>query len=225
MASIKEALAEMLAYAEDDRHGYILGSHSEAEMANGTDCSGAVRRYAALREGVPLDSYPDFSTATQRSVLVDRGWGCYLFEKAGLRPGDILLTAGKGHTVIWYGGDLIIGAEGDWDGRPGDSSGAEICLKQYYDFGYAYILRLPEGREDDLTSEQAEQLRFLYEHLHWDETTKFSGLGNLVSRMPITYGEGDAQTTAALGDRLAYIDAHTHAVDAKLDRILAILEA
>lgn len=224
MASIKEALAEMLAYAEDDRHGYVLGSHSEAEMANGTDCSGAVRRYAALREGVPLDSYPDFSTATERQALVARGWECLMFRKEDLLPGDVLLTPGKGHTVIWYGSDLIIGAEGDWDGRPGDSSGAEICLKQYYDFGYAYILRLPEGREDDLTSEQAEQLRFLYNHLHWDETTKFSGLGNLVSRMPITYGEGDAQTTAALGDRLAYIDAHTHAVDAKLDRILAILE-
>ncbi|MDN0056367.1 hypothetical protein [Collinsella ihumii] len=225
MAGVKAALAEMLTYVEDDRHGYVLGSHSSTQMVNGTDCSGAARKFAALVEGVPLDTYPDFSTATQRSVLVNRGWDCYRFEKASLQPGDILLTAGKGHTVIWFGSDLILGAEGDWDGMPGDSSGKEVCLRTYYDFGYAYILRWPRRQEDDLTSEQAEQLRFLYEHLHWDETTKFSGLGNLVSRMPITYGEGEAKTTAALGDRLAYIDAHTHTVDKKLDRILAILEA
>ncbi|OUO62043.1 hypothetical protein B5F74_02195 [Collinsella sp. An271] len=224
MAGIKAALAEMLAYAENDSHGYILGSHSSAAMKDGTDCSGAARKFAALVEGVPLDSYPDFSTATQRFVLVERGWECYRFEKASLMPGDILLTAGKGHTVIWYGGDLIIGAEGDWDRRPGDSSGAEICLKQYYDFGYAYILRWPEGREDELTDEQAAQLRFVFDHMHWDETC-FSGVGNLIARMPITYGEGEDQTTAALGDRLAYIDAHTHAVDAKLDKILALLQS
>ena len=59
----------------------------------------------------------------------------------------------------------------------------------------------------------------------WDNKTHFSNMGNLVVEQPITYGTGDSKTTAKLGDRLAYVDAHTHVVDARLAALTAAVEA
>lgn len=70
-----------------------------------------------------------------------------------------------------------------------------------------------------------DKLRYLEEGRTWDEQTHFSPIGNLVASQPITYGEGDAQTTASLGERIAYIDAHTHIVDTQLAALTAAIEA
>lgn len=59
----------------------------------------------------------------------------------------------------------------------------------------------------------------------WDGKTHQSPMGNLIAEQPITYGSGDSRTTAKLGDRLAYVDAHTHVMDAKLAALTAAVEA
>ena len=155
MASVEAALAECLSYARDDRHGYELGYHGSSAMATGTDCSGLVRYYAALLAGVPTDSFPDFSTRTERSVLTGRGWSATSFSISKARRGDVLLTETRGHTVIYLGGSRILGAEGDWDGRRGDSGGREVCERDYYDYSYNWILRPPAQQaaevEDEVT--------------------------------------------------------------------------
>ena len=69
-----------------------------------------------------------------------------------------------------------------------------------------------------------DKLRYLEEGRTWDDDTHASPTGGLVVEQPVTYGEGDGKTTAKLGDRLAYIDQHTHAVDARLDAIEAKLD-
>ena len=145
MASVEAALSKCLAYARDDRHGYELGWHSASAMGGGTDCSGLVRYYAALLAGVATDSFPDFSTRTERRVLTGRGWQAIAFSLSKARRGDVLLTEHNGHTVIYLGNSRILGAEGDWDGRAGDSSGREITERSYYQYGYDYIVRPPEG--------------------------------------------------------------------------------
>lgn len=143
MASVEAALSKVAAYAADDRHGYELGWHSASAMGGGTDCSGLVRYYAALLAGVATDSFPDFSTRTERSVLTGRGWSATAFSLAKTRRGDVLLSEPRGHTVIYLGGSRILGAEGDWDGRRGDSGGREVCERDYYAYDYNWVLRPP----------------------------------------------------------------------------------
>lgn len=161
MASVEQALADVLAYARDNRHGYELGYHSSSAMGTGTDCSGLVRLYAAKLAGVGVDSFPNFSTRTERRVLTGRGWHAIAFSLAKARRGDVLLTEPNGHTVIYLGNSRILGAEGDWDGRRGDGSGTEVCERSYYAYRYNWILRPPTGaagEEDEVTDADIEKI-------------------------------------------------------------------
>lgn len=106
--------------------------------------------YAAAVEGIGLEGYPDFSTRTMRGVLAARGWRALPYSSTPLVRGDLILKeiAGVGHVVVYVGGGRVVGAEGNWDSRHGDSSGREVCEKPLYDFGWNWILRPPaDGRE------------------------------------------------------------------------------
>lgn len=167
MASVEQALGDVLAYARDNAHGYELGYHSSSAMGTGTDCSGLVRLYAAKLAGIGVNSFPDFSTRTERRVLTGRGWTAIAFSLAKARRGDVLLTEPNGHTVIYLGNSRILGAEGDWDGRRGDGSGTEVCERGYYAYDYNWILRPPAAasEEDDMTNDQAKQLKAIYDYV------------------------------------------------------------
>lgn len=146
MSGIEAGIAKISAYAADDRHGYELGSGSHPSYGPGTDCAGLARLYAAEVEGVPVESYPDFGTWNEKAVLTARGWTAIRFDASKMRRGDVLLRAkgdSTGHTVVYVGGWRIVGAEGNWDGKRGDGSAAEICERSYYDFDYDWILRPP----------------------------------------------------------------------------------
>lgn len=154
MTGIERGIAEVLRYAADNDHGYVLGSGRHMSYAAGTDCAGLMRLYAATVEGAAVGGYPDFGTWNERSVLTARGWTAIGFSKSRLMRGDVLLRAlgdSSGHTVLWLGNDRIVGAEGDWDGRSGDGSGTEVCERSYYDYGYNWILRPPAkySREEE----------------------------------------------------------------------------
>lgn len=142
-ARVERGIAQVEAYAADQSHGYEFGSHSNYDL--GTDCSGLARMYAAAVEGIGLEGYPDFSTRTMRGVLVGRGWQAFPYARAALGRGDLVLReiAGVGHVVVYVGGGRIVGAEGNWDKRHGDSSGREVCEKALYDFGWNWIIRPP----------------------------------------------------------------------------------
>lgn len=152
MAGIEEGISTVLAYAADDSHGYVLQGRS---YDYGTDCAGLVRLYAATVEGVDVSGYPDFHTWNEASVLAARGWQDMAFDYGSAKRGDVFLRAlgdSTGHTVVYLGGGRIVGAEGDWDGRAGDSSGTEVCERGYYDYSYNHILRPPaQGEEDEVT--------------------------------------------------------------------------
>lgn len=145
--SIERGLRVISDYAGDDTHGYILMSGDHESYDWGTDCAGLARLYAATVEGAALSSYPDFGTWNERQVLTGRGWKAIKFSTGAMRRGDILLRAlgdSSGHTVVYIGDGLIIGAEGDWDGRRGDGSGREVCRRTYYPYDYNWILRWEE---------------------------------------------------------------------------------
>ena len=148
MPGIEAGIATALTYAGDNAHGYEL---RERDYRIGTDCAGLARLYAAAVEGVSVGSYPEMHTWTMRSVLSKRGWEVVPFSEARMRRGDLLVRedpgGGTGHTVVYLGGRRIVGAEGDWDGRRGDSSGREICERSYYSYGYDHIIRPKEEQQ------------------------------------------------------------------------------
>lgn len=166
MAGVEAGVSAALAYARDDSHGYEL---RERDYGVGTDCAGLARLYAAAVEGVSLSSYPEMHTWDMRSVLTKRGWQAVSFSESAMRRGDLLVredpSGGTGHTVVYLGNRRIVGAEGDWDGRRGDSSGREVTERSYYSYGYKWILRPPAAAEieDDMTSDQAKQLKAIYD--------------------------------------------------------------
>ena len=156
MAGVEAGVSAALAYASDDCHGYEL---RERDYDVGTDCAGLARLYAAAVEGVSLSSYPEMHTWDIRSVLVKRGWQAISFSEPAMRRGDLLVredpSGGTGHTVVYLGSRRIVGAEGDWDGRRGDSSGQEVTERSYYSHGYKWILRPPSAAEgEDEVTEQ-----------------------------------------------------------------------
>lgn len=150
MPGIEDGIATVVKYADNNYYGYTLMSGNHYSYDPGTDCAGLARMYAAAVEGVGLNNYPDFGTWNERQVLTARGWKAIQFSRSKMKRGDILLRAlgdSSGHTVIYLGNGLIVGAEGNWDGRRGDSSGREICVRSYYDYSYNYILRPPTKPE------------------------------------------------------------------------------
>lgn len=155
MAGIEEGISTVLAYAADDSHGYVLQGR---EYEYGTDCAGLVRLYAATVEGADVGSYPDFHTWSEVATLTARGWTDMGFDYGSAVRGDVFLRAlgdSTGHTVVYLGGGRIVGAEGNWDGAQGDSSGTEVCERAYYDYGYNHILRPPTVAA---TSEEDEEV-------------------------------------------------------------------
>ena len=144
MAGIEDGIAQTLAYAADDSHGYELQCR---RYGIGTDCAGLMILYAAAVEGVPLEQYPNFHTWTEVSVLGSRGWTVLPFDYGSAKRGDIFLRAlndNTGHTVLYLGNGRIVGAENNWDGVRGDSSGAEVTERSYYAYKYNYMIRWEE---------------------------------------------------------------------------------
>ena len=145
MAGIESGIATILTYADDNSHGYELRCR---DYDIGTDCAGLGCLYAAAVEGVSVDSMPDMHSWDIAERLRQRGWSVLSFSEQAKQRGDILVRVdpqgGTGHVVIYLGDGRIVGAEGDWDGRAGDSSGREICERSYYSYGYKYIVRPPE---------------------------------------------------------------------------------
>lgn len=141
MAGIEDGIAQTLAYAADNSHGYELQCR---RYGIGTDCAGLMILYAAAVEGVPLEQYPNFHTWTEVATLTARGWKDIPFSEGAKKRGDILLRAlgdSTGHTVLYLGNNRIVGAENNWDGVRGDSSGAEVTERSYYAYKYNHILR------------------------------------------------------------------------------------
>jgi len=153
MSGIESAIAVTKAYADDNTHGYILQGR---DYSKGTDCAGLMRYYAAALEGVSVSSYPNFHTWNEKATLTSRGWTAHTFNYSTAKRGDIFLRAlgdSTGHTVVYLGNGRIIGAEGNYDGKQGDSSGGEITEKAYYAYSYNYILRPPAKYSTTDTSE------------------------------------------------------------------------
>lgn len=144
MSQILDALKIATDIANDDYHGY-----SQARRLGGRDydCSSLIL-YALKKVGINI-GYATY-TGNMVAPLVANGFinvkaSVNVVTGEGLRVGDILVKpkteTRNGHTAFYAGDGKIIQANGDYDGRLGDSSGKELTVQNYYNSGWVYVLR------------------------------------------------------------------------------------
>lgn len=155
MSKIEKYVGYAIDLAVDNSHGYDQTNRNGPDY----DCSSLVN-YVVKKAGIPikasytgnmLDDYLFNGFFIASDVNKETG--------EGLQIGDILLTHynGKsGHTAIYVGNGKLVHASGNefggvTGGKTGDQTGNEICIADYFNFPWMYILRYAE--EDIITSE------------------------------------------------------------------------
>lgn len=145
----KEAMiAEAIAIAEDDSHGY---SQVRRWPDQGTDydCS-SLMLWCAAAAGYDVPTGWG-NTETMVASLTAAGFAALPFDGnlGDLDPGDILVNV-VNHTEMYIGDGMFVGAhgpEGDGvDGMPGDQTGGEIsiCPAYIYWDGWDFVLVPPD---------------------------------------------------------------------------------
>lgn len=145
---IKKAVTWALQIAEEPSHGYT--QDSSGRWGPDYDCSSFV--ISAYRQaGLSLSGAT--YTGNMKSVFMDNGFenvtpyvNHYTCE--GMLAGDVLLNETH-HTALYIGGGKIVQASssetGGKYGRTGDQNGREIAVRNYYNFPWDCILRLPNA--------------------------------------------------------------------------------
>jgi len=123
----------MIELAANNKHGYWMDS-AKRLMNPDVDCSSFV--YYGLLHGAGFSaselggSYP-FTTSSMGKILVKLGFRSYTFESEDqLVRGDIMWK--NGHTEVYVGDGKLTGAHKNIDGEPGDSSGKEVDVDNFY---------------------------------------------------------------------------------------------
>ena len=244
MPSLTTLVARMIHWCRDVSLGYSQTDRWNIRNGGNADCSSLV--IWCLREA-GFDTGDATYTGNMSRNLTARGWK-RLAPTVTKQAGDILLNDAC-HVAVYIGGNQLaqasISENNTISGMGGDQTGRETNISTYYDYPWNAVLRYTGETEDDMptASEIAkavweyhwkgdkenrncyDKLRYLTEARTWDEKTHFSPLGNLIARFPVEYGAGKNKTKAALADRIAYIDAHTHVVDTRIEALTAAVEA
>lgn len=126
--------------ANNNEHGYSMprrGGNPDY------DCSSFVTS-ALIKSGDYPNAYVT-STHAMNELLLDLGFERHPFNESELVEGDILLYISPtiGHTEIYVGSGMTVGAHSDYDKVPGDSSGNEINVQPLSRHDYNYYYRDP----------------------------------------------------------------------------------
>ena len=127
--------------ADDQHHGYEWGG-----WGPNYDC-GHLIIAAFGQAGIPVKSCGATYTGNMRPAMLQCGFSdvtaiVNLQTGAGLRRCDVLINETH-HAAIYAGGGRVIQARSNFDGRPGDSSGKEICSGPYYNYPWDCVMRPP----------------------------------------------------------------------------------
>lgn len=148
MSVVDTAVAWAKTIANDDSHGYDQGSRWGPDY----DCSSLVIS-AYKKAGVPLTcTY----TGNMRGDMLTHGFkdvtkNITLSTGKGLKKGDVLLHETH-HTALFIGDGKLLHAAGNerggaTGGKTGDQTGKEICITNYFNFPWQYVLRY-EGKAE-----------------------------------------------------------------------------
>ncbi len=146
---IEEAVQWAISIANDDSHGYDQ-THRDGPNY---DCS-SLLCWAYSNAG--LNTRPGYtpSTHTMYNVFTAAGFQdvtsqVNLSNGSGLVRGDVLLVPGH-HTEMYIGNGQNVAARINENGettggQTGDQTGREICVRDYYNYPWDYVLRYPGG--------------------------------------------------------------------------------
>ena len=129
MSKIENAVAWAERIAADDRHGYSQVHRNSPDY----DCSSFVGT-ALAKAGFPVSIY-----STTRNLGEQLEKSGFVKATKPWRRGDIHLAAGH-HVTMSVNASHIVHASqsenGGIDGKTGDQTGKEICVRSYYDLPY-----------------------------------------------------------------------------------------
>lgn len=195
MGVIERAVDWIIGVAKDDSHGYDQASRWGTPDY---DCSSLVIS-AYKHAGVPLTST---YTGNMKWDFLNHGFSdvtgsVNLYSAAGMERGDVLLHE-RNHTAMFIGNGQIVHAAGNeyggaTGGQPGDQTGREICIANYFNYGnggWDCVLRYtaeksdvdPKPDDPDITPGDKENEDYYivkqYDSL-WDIAERFLGAGYL----------------------------------------------
>jgi hypothetical protein len=161
-ATKQKAIDFAIEFAENNIHGYTQ-SYPERWGTEG-DCS-SVEIRSQEAAGIPVRSYGATCTGNMKEAYLKAGFTdvTHLINLAtgeGLEPADVLLRIGK-HTAKFIGtyagkANQIVQAQGNefggkTGGKPGDQTGREIYIRNYYvleNTPWDVVLRYTKEDED-----------------------------------------------------------------------------
>lgn len=135
---IEQVITWLTTIALDNTHGYS----QQNRWGKDYDCSSLIIS-AFDCCNVPVKKNGATYTGNMLNAFLKSGF--IKVPIADRMRGDVLLAhndkTGKGHTAMYIGDNQIIHASNDYDKKPGDSSGKEICIRPYYSYPWNYCLR------------------------------------------------------------------------------------
>jgi hypothetical protein len=148
MSKVETAVNWAIALANDNKHGYDQANRWGPDY----DCSSSIIT-AYEMAGVPVKAkgatytgnmYPIFKACGFKDITSE----ITLSTGRGLIRGDVLLNVVH-HTAMYIGGGKIFQASINElgharGGQPGDQTGREIYIRQYYNYPWNYVLRYEE---------------------------------------------------------------------------------
>lgn len=158
--TINKAVAWAVGIADDPSHGYDQANRWGADY----DCSSFVIS-AWQQAGVPVKTSGASYTGNMYYAFIKCGFrdvtnAVNLTTGAGLEKGDVVLNTAR-HTEMYIGNGKMVKASinelgGVTGGKPGDQTGREIYISNYYkpSCGWDYVLRYYGGEEKPDTDEE-----------------------------------------------------------------------
>jgi len=144
---VDSAVEWAVGIANDNSHGY------DHTFGPDYDCSKLVIS-AWEQAGVPVKTSGATCTSDMYSPFIGCGFSditalINLRTGEGLQKGDVLLGPPATHTEMMIDENTMVGALGNYDNKPGDSSGLEIVTHGYYNFGIQFVLRYKEEVKEE----------------------------------------------------------------------------
>lgn len=168
MSKIEKALQWMIDTANNDKHGYDQ-RYRWGERGD-YDCSSAIIT-ALQNAGIPVKEKGATYTGNMLGAFLNTGFKdvtnlCNLKTGSNLQRGDVLLAIGH-HTAMYIGNGKLVHASISETGRaiantPGDQTGKEFYVKEYYNYPWTNVLRYTEKQNKVFQKTPLDYLRVAY---------------------------------------------------------------
>lgn len=145
MGKIEKAAQWIIGIANDASHGYDQDNRWGPDY----DCSSLVIT-AWQNAGVPVKSNGASYTGDMKPAFLKSGFADVTSKinkstGSGLKRGDVVLNISS-HTAFYIGNNQLVAASknengGYHGGKPGDQTGQEIKIQNYYNFPWDCVLR------------------------------------------------------------------------------------